>query len=828
MKENYDFKEIEQKWQKYWYGEGLFDNDVKLEQKKYYVLEMFPYPSGEPHMGHVKNYVIGDVVARYKHCRGFNILHPMGWDSFGLPAENAAIQHKIHPAIWTKDNIKKMKDTLLSMGISYDWRRELSTCSAEYYKWTQWMFLQLYKNGLAYKKKAVVNWCPSCATVLANEQVVDGGCERCGAEVTKKELSQWFFKITDYAQQLLDDMQILEEWPERVLAMQRNWIGRSEGALVKFTIAGTSETFSVFTTRPDTLYGVTFFVLSPEHPIVDELVKGTEYEQDVAKFKEEFLKENITEKDIALTEKRGCFTGQYVVNPLNQEKVPIWLANYVLMGYGTGMVMGVPAHDQRDFEFAQKYNLPIRVVIESDRSKGTLQEADAEEGIMVNSERFNGLSSEQGRERIIEYLEESDLGKREINYRLKDWLISRQRYWGAPIPIVYCPHCGMVPIPEEDLPVYLPSDVDFKPTGQSPLLSSKEFLYTTCPKCGEKATRDTDTMDTFVCSSWYYLRFCSPNLSERPFDEEELHYWMPVDQYIGGVEHAILHLLYSRFFVKALYDMGFLKFKEPFKRLFTQGMVCKDGAAMSKSKGNVVTPGHIFERYGVDATRLMMLFAGPPEMDMEWTEKGIEGASRFLKRVWRLVYHYRELFQEKISPEKPKNNLSRIEYKNLERKTQQTIKKVTEDIEERFHFNTAISAIMELANELYALKIPLAQINVEEKRILKTAIEIVLKLLSPIVPHFSEELWNKIGHEQSLYFEKWPLFNPQLIKEEELLIIIQVNGKVRDKVKVAAGSSEEEIKKLVLELPKIKKWIEGKKADKLIYIPDKLLNIVVY
>ena len=499
-------------------------------------------------MGHVKNYVIGDVVARYKRSRGFNILHPMGWDSFGLPAENAAIKNQIHPAIWTQNNIQKMKNTLISMGISYDWRREVTTSSPDYYKWTQWIFLQLYKNGLAYKKKAVVNWCPSCATVLANEQVVNGGCERCGTEVTQKELSQWFFKITDYAQRLLDDMDILEEWPERVLTMQRNWIGRSEGAQVNFTLAGTEQTFTVFTTRPDTLCGVTFFVLSPEHPIVDQLVRGTDYEKDVIKFKEEFSKEKINEKNIDLTEKKGCFTGRYIINPLNQEKVPIWLANYVLMEYGTGMVMGVPAHDQRDLEFARKYNLPVRIVIQPENfhlKEENLQEAIDLEGIMVNSGRYNGLPSDKGKEIIIEYLEKEGLGKREINYRLRDWLISRQRYWGDPIPIVYCPECGMLPVTENDLPVYLPQDVDFKPNGLSPLLYSKEFLYTTCPKCGGEAKRDTDTMDTFVCSSWYYLRFCSPHLNNKPFDENELHYWMPVDQYIGGVEHAILHLLYS-------------------------------------------------------------------------------------------------------------------------------------------------------------------------------------------------------------------------------------------------------------------------------------------
>ncbi len=831
MEEKYNFKEAEQKWQKYWYSQGLFENDMKPAKKKYYVLEMFPYPSGEPHMGHVKNYVIGDVVARYKHNRGFNILHPMGWDSFGLPAENAAIKNQIHPAIWTQNNIQKMKNTLISMGISYDWRREVTTSSPEYYKWTQWIFLQLYKNGLAYKKKAVVNWCPSCATVLANEQVVNGNCERCGTEVTKKELSQWFFKITDYAQRLLDDMDILEEWPERVLTMQRNWIGRSEGAKVKFNLMGTDQTFTVFTTRPDTLCGVTFFVLSPEHPIVNELVKGTAYEEDVKIFKDEYFKEKIDEKNIDLTEKRGCFIGKYIINPLNQEKIPIWLANYVLMEYGTGMVMGVPAHDQRDLEFARKYNLPVRIVIQPDNlhlTEDNLQEAFDEEGTIVNSGRFDGLPSDRGREIIIEYLEKEGLGKREVNYRLRDWLISRQRYWGAPIPIIYCPKCGMVPVPEKDLPVYLPQDVDFKPTGLSPLLYSKEFLYTTCPKCGEEAKRDTDTMDTFVCSSWYYLRFCSPFTDDKPFDENELHYWMPVDQYIGGVEHAILHLLYSRFFVKALNDLVYLNFKEPFNRLFTQGMVCKEGAVMSKSKGNVVTPGNIFNQYGVDATRLMILFAGPPEMDMEWNEQGIEGATRFLNRVWRIVYQYHKLFTEKQLSERFGRKSKREEFIKLERKTHQTIKKVTEDIEERFHFNTAISAIMELVNELYGIKIKDAQMYETERVIIRETIENIIKLLGPIAPHFCEELWSAIGGKQSLYLENWPIFDANLIREEEVLIVIQVDGKLRDKIKMPADSSEEIVKKAVVGLPKIKKWIEHKKIDKIIYIPGKLINIVLH
>ncbi len=829
MKEKYDFQKIENKWQEFWYSQELFNSDIRSDKKKYYVLEMFPYPSGEPHMGHVKNYVIGDVVARYKHSRGFNILHPMGWDSFGLPAENAAIKNQIHPAKWTQDNIKKMKDTLLSMGISYDWRREITTSSPEYYKWTQWMFLQLFKNGFAYKKKSVVNWCPSCATVLANEQVVNGECERCGSEVTKKDLPQWFFKITDYAQRLLDDMDILEEWPERVLAMQRNWIGRSEGAQVNFSIEGRNEIFSVFTTRPDTLYGVTFFVLSPEHPIVDELVRGTSYEEDVKKFKEEFYRENISEKNIMVNEKKGCFIGHYVINPLNNERIPIWLANYVLMEYGTGMVMGVPAHDQRDFEFARKYNIPIRVVIkpnDNDSLEEELREAFDLEGTMINSGRFDGLPSDKGRELVIEYLEEKGLGVREINYRLRDWLISRQRYWGAPIPIIYCPKCGMVPVPEKDLPVYLPDNIDFKPTGQSPLQYSEEFLYTTCPECGGKAKRDTDTMDTFVCSSWYFLRFCSPNLNDRPFDKDELHYWMPVDQYIGGVEHAILHLLYSRFMVKVLSDIGYINFKEPFKRLFTQGMVCKDGAAMSKSKGNVVTPGNIFKRHGVDATRLMILFASPPEFDMEWSEAGIEGATRFLNRVWRIAYHYHSIFNEADKSEEIKE-AAKGDYKRLERKIHQTIKKVTEDIEDRFHFNTAISAIMELVNELYGIKTKLTSMSKPEKNVIRYAIEIIIKLLAPITPHFCEELWQEIGKQKSIYLENWPAFDPELIKEEQVLIVVQINGKLRDKIEVPADITEEDIKNTVLRLPKIEKWIEGKTIDKIIYIPVKIINIVL-
>jgi len=754
----------------------------------------------------------------------------MGWDAFGLPAENAAIQHKIHPSIWTKNNIQKMKNTLIKMGISYDWEREISTCQPDYYKWTQWIFLQLYKKGLAYKKKAVVNWCPSCSTVLANEQVVEGKCERCGAEVIKKELSQWFFKITEYTQRLLDDMELLEEWPERVLTMQKNWIGRSEGASIEFTIKGSNKTIPVFTTRPDTLYGATYFLLAPEHPLVEEIIKDSPYKAEVQSFIREVEKESAIERISAALEKRGCFTGEYVINPINNEEIPIWVANYVLMEYGTGAVMAVPAHDQRDFEFAKKYNLPIRVVIQpkdKEVSSDPIEVAFDEEGIMVNSGQFNGLPSAKASEDIIDYLVKKGSGKREINYRLRDWLISRQRYWGAPIPIIYCPDCGMVPVPEEDLPVLLPEDVDFRPTGISPLASSEDFTNVICHKCGKEAQRETDTMDTFVCSSWYYLRFCSPQIDTAPFDFEELRYWMPVDQYIGGVEHAILHLLYSRFFTKALYDMGFVNFKEPFNRLFTQGMVCKDGAAMSKSKGNVVTPGEIISQYGVDATRAMILFASPPEVDMEWTDKGMEGAFRFLNRVWRLIYNnldYLEKIKEKegISFEKISDKAKR-----LRQKTHQTIKKVTEDIEKRFHFNTAISAIMELVNEVYKFGLEDEHREEGDILVLKEALEMVVRLLSPITPHLSEELWQEMGHRESIYLQPWPEYDVKLLEEEEKLIVVQVNGKLRGRLLVPASYDDERIKDEALSLPKIKEKIEGKKIVKIITVSGKLINIVI-
>jgi len=832
MEERYNFSEVEKKWREYWAENNFFKSDVDSKKPKYYVLEMFPYPSGEPHMGHVKNYVIGDVVARYKHSQGYNILHPMGWDAFGLPAENAAIKNNIHPSIWTKRNIQKMKDTLINMGISYDWDREIATCNPDYYKWTQWIFLQLYKKGLAYKKKAVVNWCPSCNVVLANEQVIEGKCWRCDSEVVKKELFQWFFKITEYAQRLLDDIESLEEWPEKVITMQRNWIGRSEGARIEFPIKGSDKTIPVFTTRPDTLYGATYFLLSPEHPLVEEIIKGSPYKEEVKNFKKRVSKESAIDRVSGILEKKGCFTGEYVINPLNDEEIPIWLANYVLMDYGTGAVMAVPAHDQRDFEFAKKYNLPIRIVIQPKDKKvtsDTMEAAFDQEGVMVNSGQFNGLPSSKSLDIIIDYLIKKGSGKREVNYRLRDWLISRQRYWGAPIPIIYCTDCGMVPVPENDLPVFLPENVDFRPKGMSPLASSKEFVNTICPKCGKKAKRETDTMDTFVCSSWYYLRFCSPKTDTTPFDAEELKYWMPVDQYIGGVEHAILHLLYSRFFIKALYDMEFVNFKEPFKRLFTQGMVCKDGAAMSKSKGNIVNPGEIFLKFGIDATRIMMLFAGPPEADMEWTDKGMEGASRFLNRVWRLIYNNIDCFKKL----KNKKNISQedisIEAKNLKQKTHQTIKKVTEDIEERFHFNTAISAIMELVNEVYKFQLEAREKQDKEEDIfvLKETLEIIVRLLGPIVPHFSEELWNEMGNKKNIFALPWPKYDKKMLEEEEKLIVVQVNGKLRGKFTVPASYNDEKIEKEALLLPKIQEKIEGKKIVKVIVVSGKLVNIVI-
>ncbi|WP_027357194.1 leucine--tRNA ligase [Desulfofundulus thermocisternus] len=826
MKERYDFREIEAKWQKRWAEENIYKTADFSERPKYYCLEMFPYPSGKLHMGHVRNYSIGDVVARFKTMQGYHVLHPMGWDAFGLPAENAAIKHgNIHPADWTMDNIRAMRTQLKQLGISYDWDREIATCHPGYYKWTQWLFLQLYHKGLAYKKKAAVNWCPSCATVLANEQVKEGACERCKTPVEKRELEQWFFKITAYAERLLKDLELLEGWPEKVKIMQENWIGRSEGAEIRFPVDGMDEEIVVFTTRPDTVFGVTYMVLAPEHPLVEKLIEGRPEAGAVRDFVRRVRNLSEIARTATDSEKEGLFTGAYCINPLNGERVPILVANYVLMEYGTGAVMGVPAHDQRDFEFARKYNLPIRVVIQPpgmELDPQAMTEAYAGDGVMVNSGQFNGLSKDEGIRAVIAYLEEKGLGRGQVNYRLRDWLISRQRYWGAPIPIVYCERCGIVPVPEEDLPVLLPRDVEFKPTGQSPLADCPEFVNTSCPRCGGPARRETDTMDTFMCSSWYYYRYTSPRDDKQPWDRARVDYWLPVDQYIGGVEHAILHLLYSRFFTKVLYDLGLVSIQEPFTNLLTQGMVLKDGAKMSKSRGNVVSPEEIVARYGADTARLFILFAAPPERDLEWSDQGVEGCYRFLNRVWRLVTSVAEGLLE--APPKPAGRLVGVN-RQMHRLTHLTIKKVTEDVGNRFNFNTAVSAIMELVNALYQYKeVPETD---RDPAVLREAVEHLLILLAPFAPHITEELWEITGHTESIHRQPWPSYDPEAIVEDEITIVVQINGRVRERVLVPADITPEQMKEVVLAQPRVQKLVEGKQIVKVIPVPGKLVNIVV-
>ena len=819
MQERYDFKAIEAKWQKKWEELKLYEVDDFSEKPKYYCLEMFPYPSGKLHMGHVRNYSIGDVVARYKRMQGYDVLHPMGWDAFGLPAENAAIKHgNIHPADWTWDNIANMRRQLKELGISYDWRREVATCHPEYYRWTQWLFLQFYKKGLAYKKKAPVNWCPGCQTVLANEQVVDGECERCHAKVEKKELEQWFFKITSYAERLLQDIKKLSGWPEKVKIMQENWIGKSEGAEITFKLKGFADTVSVFTTRPDTIFGVTYMVLAPEHPLVEKISRGTPQEQAVLEFKRKMMYLSEIDRTSETAEKEGVFTGAYALNPFTGEEIPVLIANYVLVEYGTGAVMGVPAHDQRDFLFAKKYNLPIKVVITppgQELKAEDLTEAYTGEGILVDSGEFNGLPNREAIRVITAEAEKRGFGKYRINFRLRDWLISRQRYWGAPIPVVYCEKCGIVPVPEDQLPVVLPYNVEFRPTGESPLKYVPEFLNTTCPECGEPAIRETDTMDTFICSSWYYFRYTSPRDKQKPWSKDKVTRWLPVDQYIGGVEHAILHLLYSRFFTKVLNDLGLVPVDEPFTNLLTQGMVLKDGAKMSKSKGNVVSPEEIIEKYGADTARLFILFAAPPERDLEWSDQGVEGSFRFLNRVWRLIYQTKDRLSGELLEFTAKD-------KELNRLLNATVKKVTEDIEERFNFNTAISAIMELVNGLYQYKE--GEIN---PGLLKDALNKLTVLLSPFAPHLAEELWEALGHKNSVHLEKWPVYDEKALLTEEVEIVLQINGKVKDRVMVPRGAAEEQLKDIALNTPKIKELTSGKKIIKVIIVPEKLINIVI-
>ena len=814
----YQAREIESKWQRVWDETGVHRTDPDVGKTKFYTLEQFPYPSGEGmHMGHVRVYSIGDVIARFKRMNGFRVLHPMGVDAFGLPAENAAIKRGVNPRDWTLNNMKKFREEQERLGISYDWDRYVATCLPDYYWFTQWLFLLFYERGLAYRKKAPVNWCPDCATVLANEQVENGKCWRCDAEVTKKELEQWFLKITDYADRLLEGLDRLPRWPERVKTMQRNWIGRSEGAKVTFTLPELDdEQVTVFTTRPDTLYGVTYLVLAPEHPLVDRLIAGKEKEGELRAFIERMRKESEIQRTAADAEKVGMDTGAVARHPLTGEEVPVWIANYVLMDYGTGAVMGVPAHDERDFQFAKKYGLPIRRVIRP--RDGELEEPLAEaytgEGVLADSGPFDGMDNREAIRAISEHLAEKGLGGPAVTYRLRDWLISRQRYWGCPIPVVYCDSCGTVPVPKEELPVLLPEDVVFDGK-RNPLTTSESFVRTACPSCGGPARRETDTMDTFIDSSWYFLRYADPKNDRLPFDPERIREWLPVDEYIGGIEHAVLHLLYSRFFTKVLYDAGLVHVDEPFTSLLTQGMVLRDGAKMSKSKGNTVSPLDIIERYGADTARLFILFAAPPERDLEWSDSGVEGCYRFLGRVFRSVTGHEELFRNR--PEaRPEKGPAR----DLHRRIHRTIKKVTEDVGERYHFNTAISAIMELFNAISEYP------EDADRGTLADALETVVILLAPFAPHLSEELWHVMGHEASVHEQPWPAYDPEMLVEEEVEMAVQINGRVRDKLVVPAEADRETVEQLALNQERIKNHLSGKTVRKVIVVPKKLINIV--
>jgi leucyl-tRNA synthetase len=827
MKERYDPHQIEERWERFWDQGNIFRAVEDPKREKYYLLEMFPYPSGKLHMGHIRNYSIGDVVARYKMMRGYSVLHPMGWDAFGMPAENAALEHKIHPAQWTHDNISYMRTQLKRMGFSYDWDRELATCDADYYTWEQWIFIKMYERGLVYRKKDLVNWCPACQTVLANEQVEAGTCWRCHGEVTKKELEGWFFKITAYADELLEFCDKLPGWPERVITMQKNWIGKSIGAEVDFPLEDGTGAITVFTTRQDTLFGATFMVLAPEHPLVLELSTGKDQEAAVRAFVERVRRQDLITRTAEDMEKEGVYLGASCINPLTGAPIPIYTANFVLMEYGTGAIMAVPTHDQRDFEFAKKYGIPMIVVIQppgETLNPATMTEAYTDDGIMVNSAPFDGMENRQAMEAIADYLEEKGIGKRAVNYRLRDWGISRQRYWGTPIPIIYCDRCGIQTVPEKDLPVVLPLDVQPKASGGSPLADLPSFVETTCPSCGGTARRETDTMDTFVESSWYFARYTCPDYDRGPLEMERVTYWMPVDQYIGGIEHAILHLLYARFFTKVLRDLGIVPFDEPFTNLLTQGMVIKDGAKMSKSKGNIVDPDDMIKQYGADTTRLFSLFAAPPERDLEWQEEGVEGGSRFLNRVWRLVYELRNRLSKEPAPAPMgKADLS-PELWEMRQKAHKTIKKVTEDIE-RFHFNTAIAAVMELVNHLYQTKDSI-EATPQATAVWRETIASLILLLAPFVPHVAEELWQVLGNKESVVKAPWPEYDQEAITEEEIVIVVQVNGKLRDRLLIPVSSEEENIKAMALASPKVRRYINGKEVKKTIFVPQKLVNIV--
>ena len=823
--DTYDFKSIEARWQDHWLNRNIYGVVEENEKEKYYVLEMFPYPSGRIHMGHVRNYSIGDVIARYKRLRGYNVLHPMGWDAFGLPAENAAMKNNTHPAKWTYDNIDYMRNQLRRLGLSYDWGREIATCNAKYYVWEQLLFLEMYKRGIVYRKATTVNWCNSCRTVLANEQVEDGACWRCSEPVVPRKMHGWFFKITDYAEELLADLEKLTGWPEKVLAMQRNWIGKSTGLSCNFNVDGMEENIPIYTTRPDTIFGVTFLSIAPEHPLLDTLVAGTDKEKEVKDFATRIINEKQRHMLEVEIEKEGIFTGRYCVNPFNNKLIPIYVANFVLMEYGTGAVMAVPAHDQRDFEFAKKYALDIcPVVIPEDTSliAGEMTEASTVPGVLIDSGPFSSMTSDQAQKAIIDHAEQQGFGSAHVTYRLRDWGISRQRYWGAPIPMVYCDACGIQPVPLEQLPVILPEDAESAQNECAPLEKRESFLATTCPSCGNAARRETDTMDTFVESSWYFARYTCPRFTEAPLDRKKASAWLPVDQYIGGVEHAILHLLYSRFFTKVLRDLGYLEIDEPFTNLLTQGMVIKDGAKMSKSKGNVVDPNDLINEYGADTVRLFSLFAAPPEKDLEWSSQGVEGAYRFLNRVYRYIVNNKEILHATDKMPSRLTEMGRI----LHRKIHQTIKKVTQNIENNFHFNTAISSIMELFNALPSLQ-EKGQSEIAEAPVIRGAINTMTLLLSPMVPHFCAEMWEYCGNTRSIEQERWPSFDEEAAKEDMLTIVIQVNGKVRSRLLVPADIQDDILIDQALSEQNITKYIGSSSIRKTIVVKKKLVNIVI-
>ena len=820
--EKYNPQEIEPKWQKVWNAPNYYAVENNSSKPKYFTLEMFFYPSGDLHIGHIRNYSLGDVIARYRKMLGYNVLHRTGADALGLPAENAAIKHGMRPDVWTYKNIENMMRQLKSVGISYEWGQETITCDPKYYRWTQWLFELFYKRGLAYKKEASVNWCDTCGTVLANEQVIDGKCWRCDHEVHKKNLAQWFFKITDYADELLADLDKLKGWPNRVKTMQENWIGRSEGTEFSLDVADSDEKISVYTTRPDTIFGVTFMALAVEHPLIEKIIAGKPNETEIREFIKTTRNMSDMERTSSESEKRGIFTGAYCINPVNGRKVPIWITNYVLYEYGTGAVMGVPAHDERDWMFATKYGLEKILVIDNPAAPLDLSKMDnayTEAGVLVNSGEFNGIDNETAKSKIVDWLEAKKIGTRKVNYKLRDWLISRQRYWGAPIPVIYCDKCGEVLVPEEDLPVLLPDDVEFKQGALSPLSTSKKFNDVKCPKCGGKAHRETDTMDTFICSSWYYLRYTDPHNDKQPFDREKVNYWSPVDQYIGGIEHAILHLLYSRFFTKVLRDAGLLDYDEPFTNLLTQGMVIKDGAKMSKSLGNVVSPEEIISKYGADTARLFILFAAPVERDLDWSDQGVEGSFRFLNRVWRIL----SIFEDSIKAGADNYDAETLtaEEKDLRRILHKTIKKVTEDLHDRFAFNTAISTLMELVNAAHAF-----QDKPINPNLAREFANNLLRMLAPFVPHITAELWSKF-FEGDVHKQSWVKFDEAAIVEDTVEIVIQINGKVREHAKVANNLSKAELEKIAPNLPRVADLIADKKIVKIIAVPNKLINIVV-